>query len=129
MKVWVNTPMTGDETGWELDSGRRLVLINKTGQTGDCIKNVNLGCIRRNRTHYIFLNKPTKRPSSKTVGVFVWHEKYTAFCGERFVGHSKGKGGIDGMFGIYNVGTVIELKDGTWYELEEERGWVKTRSM
>lgn len=127
MIVWVNKPMTGDEVGWKLSSGRSLVLVNNTGQAGQCIKNVNLGYVRKNRTHYIYLNKPRKRPSSKTVGVFVWPGPYTAYCGERFVGKTKGNGGIDGMFGIYNVGTLIEVEDGTWYELSKDEGWIKTR--
>jgi len=127
MRVWINKEMTGEETGWELSSGRHLILVNKTGQSGRCIVNVNLGYVRKKRTHYIFLNKPLKRPSDKTVGIFVWDGEYVAYTGERFVGISRGRLGIDGMFGIYSVGTLIETSDGSEFELRSEAGWVQIR--
>jgi len=129
MKVHLNKPMLGQEEEWKAESGRRLLLINKTEQTGRVLHNINLGYMRKGKTSYIFLNNPHTRPSSKTVGIFVSPEGYIAFCGERFSGKTKGVNGIDGMFGIYDTGTLIEMKNGTWYELFEEEGWKITREL
>jgi len=128
MKVWINIPVKDSEVAWISESGRRLVLFNKSGQTGRLMKDINLGYIRNGKTHMIFLNKPKVRPSSKTVGIFVWPGGYTAYGKERFSGKTKGAKGIDGMFGIYDVGTRIETAEGGEYMLSEANGWVDVTS-
>ena len=122
MNIWLNKDLNGEEVGWKMQSGRRLILINKTGGKGRYFSNVNLRFMRNKRVHFIFLNHP-KHTSSKTVGIFIWNGYYESYKGAQFVGKTKGSKGIDGMFGIYNIGTVIATDNGENWVLDKEKGW------
>lgn len=125
MNVWINFTLNGEEQAWSTRSGRNLVLINKTGQTGSLVRGINLGYFRKGRTSFIFLNVPKFRPSSKTVGIFCWPDSYEIEGSSRFLGVSKDKtGDVVGMFGIYDIGTIIKTREGSEWELTQD-GWIQ----
>ncbi len=125
MKIHLNIPLNGEEEAWKIEAGRRLLLLNKTGQIGYTITNINLGYYRKGRTTFIFLNNPLVRPSSKTVGIFVWPDSFTTDKGTRFLGVTKNNDGdIEGMYGIFDVGTIIYTREGSEWELTKE-GWIQ----
>ena len=125
MRVHLNIPLNGKEEAWKIEAGRRLLLLNKTGQKGYTVDDINLGYLRKGRTTFIFLNDPKVRPSDKTVGIFVWPDSFETNKGTRFLGVTKNDDGeIEGMYGIFDLETVIYTREGSEWELTTE-GWIQ----
>jgi len=125
MIVWVNKNLTEFSTPWSIKSSRVLLIHNSTGKHGKCFKNVYLGYSRDGRIHRISIRPHlNKKPVvEKVVGIWVAECDYSVMGNEVFSGKTKGKQSIDGRFGIYETGTIIECQDIQW-ELKEDRGWV-----
>lgn len=128
MKVWINKHISELENSWEIVATRTLRIVNSTGDHGKRFDHVYLGYKKIARNYYIFINKHRNNQPQvkKTCGIWVDTGDYLVHGNESFSGKTKDRLGtaILGRFGIYEVGTVIENKDGE-FVLDENEGWLK----
>ena len=126
MKVFTNIYLPQRKLAWKFRSNRsakELFLWNHTGRGGALFEGVGLGFHRKGREYHINLNIPSKRPSPKTVGIFLsnsgdfesWEKKTEIFSGKSIGGL------VTGYFGIYKIGSFVK-ESGLFYELTDI-GW------
>ena len=129
MKVFVNKFISIEKPAWLFrsnSSAKRLFLWNNTGHKGSCFNGVSLGFKKIGRSYHISINKPLKRPSSKTVGIYIsetgefeaWENQSSIFSGKSIGGL------VTGFVGIYKIGSVVR-DSGLFYKLTE-KGWELT---
>lgn len=132
MKVWVNKEISELENSWEIMATRTLRIVNTTGKHGKLFDHVFLGYKKISRNYYIFINSHrNKRPQvKKTCGIWVDTGDYIVYGNEAFSGKAKNRLGtaILGRFGIYEVDTVIENKDGK-FVLDADEGWLELKKV
>lgn len=126
MKVFSNIYLPGTKLAWSFKSNNRakeLYLWNNTGRSGFIFNGIGLGFHREGKKYHINLNISKKRPSPKTVGLFLsetgdfqaWEQSQSVFSGKSIGGL------VTGYFGIYKVGSFVK-DSGLFYELTDS-GW------
>jgi hypothetical protein len=139
MKLFINNsmlPLNQEGKVWEAQNGatrRTLVVINKIAVSDGQVNFIDcsLGFLDKGNHSFIFIN-PNKFNDDRILGLFLNRE-----CGFKVVEGNEmysnnsigGYGNSESKFGIYEVGTIIEVttyknrKTPTYYKLTTD-GWV-----
>ena len=116
-KIFLNMELDLSKEGqiWEVSNGatrRTLVVINKTqGYENSILFYAQLGFLDKGNHSFIFLNQP-KENDNRVLGIFLNSSyAYQVLEGnEIYSNHSQGGyGNSCSMFGIYEVGTLLEV--------------------
>jgi hypothetical protein len=154
MKLYVNNvellhPSIEKENIWKAQNGstkRTLVVIanglanqfslREDEVTANLVNGNHIRCsfgyLEKGNHSFIYLNKPSPNEYHKVFGLFLNNEYgYSLYKGKTFFeGSSVGSRTEESKFGLYSVGTVLEVfghnhTSSKFYELRKDNGWVE----
>lgn len=111
------------------ERGKNLVLINQIEGLKKCDKFLGSIRIQENENFsFMFLRKEKSNEEESVIGLFLSKDPYSVLKGtEIYSSSSEGKYDGYGKFGVYKVGTILEMMDDNdpLFYLLTPQGWEK----